>query len=955
MSNYKAVPWMACAALLVAYPSFAEDAAEAEAEDDENYVETVIVTSERGEVNVLDRPMTVTGFNAAMIEELGIQNSDDLEVLVPGLQVGNRTQGGGKNEDDHYYMRGLGSERTVNFFSDTSVAVYIDGVWTDQSYATDGLFDVERVEVARGPQGTTGGRAAIAGAINFHTRKPTDEFDLRVKGEFTDISTQRAQVAFGGPISDTGLSYRLGVSRYTGDGRIENIGSSGIDASKPDQTIMMPQLRWKNDRLDVTLRYSHQTDTGTPHVSLPLGARNVRDEFMLDPNGQPICVEDPVTGLEVCQRNPYFRTNASPAVANCSNINNDGTRDENNIICDPDDLQWKVAFNAPIYMDNHAKNASMDATFALTETLDVVYKYGWRDVKQDTLNDADQLDRQGGGTCPFNHPKVLSGQLRAGQTSPWCALDGGGNGTFADSRVNYIFTSEQISHEITLVSDLEGAFNFTLGAVYLDGEEPYFYKNWDFGSSRNDWALSDTSAQCEAVIEQLFGSGGSHSGGVNRLLRDVYTNAEAMAGAPGGLWGCPGSPEVVNFSDTGVAMFTADLDGHNNSFFGNTAYTSRGVYFNAEYVINDTWKVFGGLRNDSDRKDHKQNSFAYTLAMHSADWSFCSANDCADGVAFVNVALRDSSIAGYEGKGDAKWGKTTWNAGVEYAANEDVMVYGRISTGYRAGGFLGYGRSAPPWGWDAEEVINYEVGVKGVYFDALQLSATVFYQDFENYWVYAARLRTPEEMQLDPFAGPTTDEVSPIAGTTIKGFELEGAWRLSDRLTLRGFYNYLDTEVGPFLSLYPFDIPGQVRPWQQRQWTDADGNPRTTWFRAGELEYGGSQLPNQPKHKGSLTLAYAMPLGGARGDLELLTIANYRGKKYVELANIEAYAVDPYTRWDLRAIWRAADSPLEITAYVQNALDKAALHMWSPREGAGSPWGTVVEPREIGLSGTWRM
>ena len=957
MFEQRITPWAACAALAMAGTAAAEDSAEADNQEEEDgkYVETIVVTGERGEVNVLDRPMTVTGFNAAMIEQLGVQNADDLEVLVPGLQVGNRTQGGGKNEDDHYYMRGIGSERTVNFFSDTSVAVYIDGVWTDQTYATDGLFDVERVEVARGPQGTTGGRAAIAGAINFHTRKPTDEFDLRVKGEFTDVFTQRYQVAFGGPIKDTGLSYRLGLSRYTGEGKIENIGSSGIDAAKPDQTIIAPQLRWKNDRLDVTMRYSRQTDTGTPYVSLPLGARNTRDEFVLDPGGNPICDTDPITGLEVCQRNPYFGANAAPSVANCSNINNDGTRDEMNIICNPDELQWKVAFNAPIYTDNYAESTSLEAAFALTENLEVVYKYGWRDVSQDNLNDADQLDRQGGGVCPFNHPKVLNGPLQAGQNSPWCALDGGGIGTFFDSRVNYIFTSEQVSHEVTLISDFDGAFNFTVGAVYLDGEEPYFYKNWDYGSARNDWAFADTSAQCEAVIESLYGAGGSRSGGTNALLRDVYTNADAMAAAPSAVFGCPGSPEVVNYSHTGVEMFTADLNGHNNSFFGNTAYTSRGVYFNAEYVLNDTWKVFGGLRNDSDRKDHKQNSFASTFALHAADLSPCTQNDCTDGIAFVNIALRDSSIAGFEGKGDASWGKTTWNAGVEYSLNEDVMVYGRLSTGYRAGGFLGYGRTAPPWNWDAEEVMNYELGVKGVYFNGLQLSATVFYQDFENYWVYASRLRTPAEVQISPFAGPTTDEVSPIEGTTIKGLELEGAWRLNDQFTLRGFYNYLDTNIGPFLSLYPFEIPGRSSPWQQLPWTDADGNARTTWIRAAEEEYGGGQLPNQPKHKASLTLAYNVPLSGRAGNLELLTIANYRSKKYVELANIEAYAVDPYVRWDLRAIWRSSDSPLEITAYVQNVLDKAALHMWSPREGAASPWGTMVEPREIGLSGTWRM
>ena len=264
-----------------------EEADETDAESGgDRYVETVIVTGERGEVNALDRPMTVTGFNAEMIEQLGIQNTDDLEVLVPGLQVGNRSQGAGKNEDDHYYMRGLGSERTVNFFSDTSVAVYVDGVFTDQTFGIDGgLFDVERVEVARGPQGTTGGRSAIAGSINFHTRKPTEEFDIRTNLEVTDISTQRAQVAFGGPLGDTDFAYRLGLSSYTGDGRLKNI--SGPDGMKPDELIVAPQLRWKNDRWDVNVKYQRMQDTGTPNASIPLGPENTLDEFILGQDGEP--------------------------------------------------------------------------------------------------------------------------------------------------------------------------------------------------------------------------------------------------------------------------------------------------------------------------------------------------------------------------------------------------------------------------------------------------------------------------------------------------------------------------------------------------------------------------------------------------------------------------------------------------------------------------------------------
>lgn len=940
------------ACVVVAAPlALAEDDVTEEAE---KYIEQVIVTGERGEVNVLDRPMTVTGFSQATIERLGMQNADDLEVLVPGLQVGNRSQGGGKNEDDHYYMRGIGSERTVNFFSDTSVAVYVDGVWTDQTYGTDGLFDVERVEVARGPQGTTGGRAAMSGAINYHTRKPTDEFDLRANAEFTDQFTQLWSVAFGGPIKETGFSYRLATSIHNGDGEIENV-TGGPDAAVPDRLIIAPSLRWQSDRWDVVARYSTQTDTGTPRASLPLGARNTTDEFILGGDGNPLCVTNEETGEEVCQRNPFFGANVAPAVENCSNINADGTRDEFNIICDPDDLQWKVAFNAPIAMDSSAKNASIDAVFAVTDTIELNYRFGWRDVINDTLNDGDQLPREGGGVCPFNHPKVVSGRLVAGQRSRYCALDGGGDGTFADSRVNYIFQSEQTSHELTMRSNLAGKFNFTTGIHVMEGAEPYFYKDWNFSSEWDDWLYEDNSAACERVLESLYGDGGSLSGGVSWLLRDVYTNADAMARAGEGMnvYACPGSPEIVGYSDTGVEMFTANPSGHRGSFFGSSEYTSTGAYFNGEYVLSDAWTVFAGLRHDVDKKDHTQDAFATSFAREAADLdTMCTPNECADGIAFVQISVRDSSIERYAGKADSEWSATTWNVGAQFRPRADLMYYARISAGYRPGGFLGYGTSQAPWEFEAEELINYEVGVKGLFFDnRVQFSGTYFFQDFSSHWIYASRLKDEAELALDPNSGPFTREVTAIDGTTIQGFEIEGAWRLHDRFTVRGFYNYLDTSIGDFPALYPFSVPGEAGSWQVVPWTDAEGNQQSSWI-FGSLTprpYGGNQLPNLPKHKYSLTFAWDAPVPADMGTLELLTIVNYRGKKYVEMLNLDAYAVDPYTRWDLRAIWHSPDSAWSVTAYVQNALDQAALHLWSPRESTGEPWGTLVEPRRAGL------
>jgi outer membrane receptor protein involved in Fe transport len=957
----------------------------AEEAEEGQYIEEIIVQGERGEVNVLDRAMTVTGFNQQMIEQLGIQNEQDLEVLVPGLQIGNRSQGGGKMEDDHYYMRGLGSERSVNFFSDTSVAVYIDGVWTDQTYGSDGMFDVERVEVARGPQGTTGGRAAIGGSISFHTRKPTDVFDVRAEAEFTDQTTQRMRVAFGGPISDSGFSYRLGLGRWTGDGTIDNIGF-GPDVGEPDQTIFAPQLRWKNDRWDITARYSRQTDRGTPHSSLPLGSVNTVDQYILnDATGECLTVTDPVTGESVCQRNPFFGNPANPATEKCSNINSDGTRDELNIICDPDDMQWEVAFNAPLEQDNEAENASLDVLFALNDTLTLNYKFGWRDVAQRNTNDTDQGNRTGGGVCPAEHPKVAvpvyadwveipegSGnwlepgtavvgavaQLTEGQTSRYCALDGGGNGTFSDTYLYSVFTSTQTSHEITLTSDFDGPFNFTLGYVTMEGEEPNFYSGPDHGSAAQDYLYEDNLAQCEAALAGLWGSGGTLSGGTSQLFRDIDTDSDAMAHVGTGAYSyaCAGAPGISAYGDTGDNSFSANLDGFGWAFFGSADYEMWGAYLNTEYVVNDLWTVFGGIRKDEDDKDRTQSMYAY-VEGYQADGTLCSDAVSDDCFAVVRAGPHDSSIDNYAGRGDMNWDDITWNVGTEFRPNDDIMVYGRISTGYRAGGSYGYGTSQAPWQFEAEELTNYEVGLKGMFLDnALQLQASYFFQDFESHWMYASRLKTEAEIAIDPNSGPLTSEITPISGTEIHGIELEGAWRITDSLSVRGFYNYLDTSVGDYPSLYPFAVPGEAGGWIELPWVDGNGNAQSSWIfgSADPVELGGNQLANQPEHKGSLTLAYDVPIPAEMGTLELLTIVNHRSKKYVELGNFDAYAVPSYTRWDLRANWRLANSAWTVTAFAQNLLDEAAISMWSPREGTGSPYGTMVEPRQIGLSVSWQ-
>jgi len=252
---------------------------------------------------------------------------------------------------------------------------------------------------------------------------------------------------------------------------------------------------------------------------------------------------------------------------------------------------------------------------------------------------------------------------------------------------------------------------------------------------------------------------------------------------------------------------------------------------------------------------------------------------------------------------------------------------------------------------------NYEVGLKGMFLDnALQLQASYFFQDFDTHWMYSSRLKTPAEVMMDPNSGPLTGEIGGISGTEIQGIELEGAWAITDSITVRGFYNWLDTSVGNYPSLYPFAVPGQAGDWIELPWVDGNGVPQSSWIFGSPdpVELGGNQLANQPEHKGSLTVAYEVPMSASLGTLEVLTIANYRSKKYVELGNFDAYAVPDYTRWDLRANWQSPDSAWTVTFFAQNLLDQAAVSMWSPREGTGSPYGTMVEPRQIGVTVRWQ-
>jgi iron complex outermembrane receptor protein len=169
-------------------------------------IEEITVTAQRHEQGINDVGITVNVMSGGMIQDLGVQTAQDIAKFVPGLQVNEAIANG----VPVYTIRGVGFQDYYTGGSST-VGLYFDGVNIPYTVMSRGaLFDVERVEVLRGPQGDLYGRNTTAGQINFVSKKPTAEFEAGLRTSFSSYKTIDAESYISGPISN-GVRGRLAM------------------------------------------------------------------------------------------------------------------------------------------------------------------------------------------------------------------------------------------------------------------------------------------------------------------------------------------------------------------------------------------------------------------------------------------------------------------------------------------------------------------------------------------------------------------------------------------------------------------------------------------------------------------------------------------------------------------------------------------------------------------------
>jgi iron complex outermembrane recepter protein len=196
-----------------------EDAATAPEASEERRFNPVVVTAQRREENLLDVPLSVSAFNADLLADLGVQTLDEVAKISPNVTL---EVSRGTNNTLSAFIRGVGQQDPVAGF-EAGVGIYVDDVYLNRPQgAVLEVYDIERIEVLRGPQGTLYGRNTIGGAVKYVTKGLSDEPTFKARGAYGSYSQIDASASGSLPITDT-LRVGGGLAFFTRDGFGENI------------------------------------------------------------------------------------------------------------------------------------------------------------------------------------------------------------------------------------------------------------------------------------------------------------------------------------------------------------------------------------------------------------------------------------------------------------------------------------------------------------------------------------------------------------------------------------------------------------------------------------------------------------------------------------------------------------------------------------------------------------
>jgi len=920
---------LACAMLAFSASVYAAESREG------RRIEEVVVTAEKREATVSDTSISITALGEVMIEDFGLQSADDLVNFIPATTRDSydiRIRGVGRN------FRALGG--------DPGVATYYNGVYSEDfgiAASENGLYDVARIEVLRGPQGTLYGRNAIGGALNYITNEPTYEFEGEIRALVGNLDTEEYYGILSGPLIKDRLAARVVALSRERDGSIDG-DNGGEDINSIDDQNISVALNWRiADNWEANMRWNdRESDRIIGRDVLvdrgPAGERGgfnpARYAYGLRPvaPGTPgaLSFTHPVTGAT------RFGASIRPGVdtASTHRPNSFFGVTGQNLDSDVDDLEGFVAVNDGTNERFIHNAVQADLNWDINETTSLKYIGGWMDFDYTFDIDSDFT-----------------------------------NGDLSVFRSTVLEAVETHSHELQLLWQIGDKLQMTSGLYY-------------FNSDRlQNFAFKDLASQGRYTEAASYGS----------LAPFVaFAGHQRLGDSP-------------MFAQT-IGRWEGDPTGAFYEYVNTVETDAYAAYTQGTYSFNENWALTLGIRYAKDEKEAIENRTGYFEAVLNDPNSFINvapfnmddlfesicvgsfgAPNCAaigqTSLSMMNwlmgngtpgflagqpltplvptCALDDPDCAtpvrlqglpfsfADQTMGEDDWSDVTYRVNLDWTPNEDTLVYVSVTTGYRAGGFsLGIGDSRGPGvmgivpaTYDKEEIIAYEVGYKGTFLDGrLQFNSSIYQYDFDNY---------QDRVELfNAGSGTASDVVQNVEEAQNRGVEFELTWLPTDSWTIGGNGSWSDTEYKSDFIVLEDDNP--LTPTQI--FTDITGGDA---FLVRNLK--GNPLKRIPEWKFTAWSSYDWILDA--GVLTAGATWSYTGEYYSSGIERELDEVPSRQRVDLYLSWRDSRDRWNVRAFVDNVFDEINAREIGTATSSND-WAldaSSLYPRFYGLDVTYRM
>ena len=928
----------------------------------EGTVQALVVTAQKREENIQDVPIAMSAFTQEDLTRSQVAGGPDLMTQVPNFTF-TKTNFSGYS----IQIRGIGTQ-AISATTDPAVAVAFNNTpFIRNRFFEQEFYDLERVEVLRGPQGTLYGRNATAGVVNIISAKPKNHYEAKLSADVSNYNSTRLEGMINLPLVEDKVALRIAGAWTKRDGYVKNI-LTGQQTDGRDLWSTRVSLGFEpTDKFTLNLIWEHFQEndnrlrSGKQLCHADRGPTYIGDQYIQEGAAslvnftsgyfsqgcKPASLYSPdsfdtpygfalayygalgAIGLPVyIQRNPYLSTFQS------RNLREIETHIEPDYEANADlvELQWKLELPWNLTLASET-GFSKDRIFSFEDynrfdTTPDVFDPGGRDD-----NRYDVTDQNG----VFCDPQLgCTNRLAAGDLST--------------------AKSKQFSQEFRLSSDFEGPFNFSLGANFLryDTEDKYY-------------VFINTLTMWEAYQAPTWVPG-------------VTDNSECLA--PPGFYGYPIPDTNAKYRIT--CTYVDPNDVHHLNDLGRNYFLSRNPYHLLSYAafgevyynLTSNLKLTAGFRWTDDKK----------TAPQIPSWLLVGGPSFYTAGAPYGYPVRKVI--------NQEWRKPTGRVALDWKPDlsftDETLVYGSYVRGYKAGGanppphIPVFATVCPPeCGVEYEsglsqyylthpetfapEYVNaYEIGTKNTVLDGrLTANLSAFYYDYKGYQISEIVDRAAINLNFD---------------AKVKGLELELDWRPLENLRLGFKGGYEDTQVAdgmkaidlmdrtaghegwyvvrPFptlpsncvaptaivleainfgicpayaIGLDPVTyLPYVPNPTNYLIYPPSPGYPgydphgpnSANNGQGFEKDLSGHALPNAPKYTATITADYTIPL--ANDWLATLhTDLYYQAEAWTRIFNDPGYdKLKAYNNINVAAIFSNEDAGWTVMAYIKNVLDK---------------------------------